>query len=166
MQALAELKTPDGAALLELSQQQPVLAVFLRHFGCALCREMVADVAQHRRAIEAAGMRVVFVHMHPETMAAKYFAEYGLADVARISDPGHRLYEAFGLARTRPTHWLDRSVIVRYIDAIFRRGHRPGYVGGDVLRMPGAFIVRDGAIVRAVRPSTLSDRIDILQLVG
>lgn len=166
MRALADFRTQDGATLLEISRRQPILIVFLRHFGCALCREMVAGVAQHRGAIEAAGLRVVFVHMHSEAMAAQYFAGYGVGDAARISDPHHGLYEAFALARVRPTHWLNRSVIARYFEAIFRRGHRPGYVGGDVLRMPGAFIVRDGAIVKSFRPASLSERLDIPQLVG
>jgi peroxiredoxin len=165
VRALAELRTQDGATPLEISQRQPILLIFLRHFGCALCREMVADVARHRRAIDAAGMRVVFVHMHTEAMAARFFERYGLADAARVSDPDHRLYEAFGLTRARPTHWLNRTVIARYLEAIFRRGHRPGYVGGDVLRMPGAFVVRNGDIVRSFRPTNLSETIDLVQFV-
>ena len=123
---------------------------------------MVADVATHRATIDATGTPVAFVHMHPAFRADAYFAEFGLPDVLRVSDPEQRLYAAFGLARVRPTHWLSWRIIRRYIDAIFRGGHRPGFVGGDVLQMPGAFVVSGDAIVRAFRPALVSDRFDVV----
>lgn len=106
------------------------------------------------------------MHMHPEALAARYFGEYCLADVTRVSDPDRRLYTAFGLDRARPTHWLSWRVLNRYLDAIFRRGHRPGYVGGHVFQMPGAFVLRDGEIARSFLPDTLADRFDAVSLVS
>jgi hypothetical protein len=103
--------------------------------------------------------------MHPESLAGSYFSEYGLEDAPRVSDAERRLYVAFGLMRVRPTHWLSWAVVRRYIDAIFRGFHRPGYVGGDALQMPGAFLVRDGAIIKAFRPETLAERFDPLTFV-
>lgn len=165
-QALLHARTQDGETLEALARRQPLLLVFLRHFGCALCREMVADVARRRAAIAAQGTEVAFVHMHAESLAARYFAEYGLGDVRRVSDPQHRLYEAFGLIRARPAHWLSWAVLRRYVDAIFRGGHRPGYVGGDVLQMPGMFLLRQGEVVRSFRPTQVSDQHDLLQFVA
>ena len=127
---------------------------------------MVADVAGHRAAIAATGTQVAFVHMHTEAMAGAYFGQYGLADVRRVSDPDKRLYAAFGLARVRPTHWLSWSILSRYVDAILRGGHRPGYVGGDVLQMPGAFVVRRGLIEKAFRPDRVSHRFDPITFVS
>jgi hypothetical protein len=122
---------------------------------------MVADVARHRAAIEATGTPVAFVHMHPAAQADAWFGEFGLGDVLRVSDPEQHLYAAFGLVRVSPTHWLSWPIIRRYIDAIFRGGHRPGFVGGDVLQMPGAFLVSAGTILRAFRPALVSDRFDV-----
>jgi hypothetical protein len=164
-EALGRARTQHGDTLADANRAAPLLVVFLRHFGCALCREMVADVATHRTDIAAAGTAVAFVHMHPETMAGPYFAEYGLEGALRVSDPTKELYATFGLERVRPSHWLSWSIIRRYIDAIFRGGHRPGYVGGDVLQMPGAFIVRDGVVVRAFRPPDVGQRFDVMALV-
>jgi AhpC/TSA antioxidant enzyme len=123
---------------------------------------MVADVARHRAAIAATGTPVAFVHMHSASMADAYFAEFGLRSALQVSDPEQRLYAAFGLTRVSPTHWLSWKVIRRYIDAIFRGGHRPGFVGGDVLQMPGAFLVSRGAILRAFRPALVSERFDVV----
>jgi peroxiredoxin len=164
--ALGGARTQHGDTLDAVNRSTPLLLVFLRHFGCALCREMVADVARHRESVAASGAAVVFVHMHPESKAVTYFAEYGLGEALRVSDPEQRLYEAFGLSRVRPTHWLSWSIVGRYIDAIFRGGHRPGYVGGDVLQMPGAFLVRAGAVVSAFRPDTVSARFDVVAFIS
>ena len=68
----------------------PLLLVFLRHFGCPLCQEMVADVAARRTAMADSGTTVVFVHMHPEPQAAAFFARYGVSDLQRVSDPAVR----------------------------------------------------------------------------
>jgi hypothetical protein len=126
---------------------------------------VVADVARDRAAISASGTQVAFVHMHPESLARDYFSRYGLDDMLRVSDPGCGLYTAFGLTRAGAGHWLSWAVLRRYINAIFRGGHRPGYVGGDVLQMPGAFLVRDGTIVNACRPATLAHRLDVLEMI-
>jgi len=164
--ALQRARTQHGTTLEALNASAPLLLVFLRHFGCALCREMVADVAAHRGAIEAAGVAVVFVHMHAEPMAGPYFAEYGVGDMARVSDPDRRLYVAFDLERVGPSHWLSWRVLQRYIDAIVRGKHRPGYVGGNVLQMPGAFLLRRGAIEKAFRPDSVSRRFDVIAFVS
>nr|WP_256200529.1 hypothetical protein [Verrucomicrobium spinosum] len=50
---LAEALTSAGPSLAALSQQSPVLVVFLRHAGCTFCREALADIARVRPAIEA-----------------------------------------------------------------------------------------------------------------
>jgi hypothetical protein len=164
--AIREALTQHGESLEQVSLRAPLLVVFLRHFGCALCREVVADVARHRGAIAATGTAVAFVHMHPESRADAYFSEYGLGDVLRVSDPGRRLYQAFGLLRVAPTHWLSWAVLQRYIDAIFRGGHRPGYVGGDVLQMPGAFLLHKGQVVEAFRPESVAERFDVVAWVA
>ncbi len=92
-------KTQDGVTLDELSRLSPVLLVFLRHAGCTFCREALADLSQKRKQIEAAGARLVLVHMGTEEHGAKFFEKYGLQGVQRISDPERTLYRAFGLPR-------------------------------------------------------------------
>ena len=52
---LAGALTSTGASLAELSRQQPILVVFLRHAGCTFCREALADLATQRAAIEKTG---------------------------------------------------------------------------------------------------------------
>jgi hypothetical protein len=117
-------------------------------------------VASRQRALAAAGTQVAFVHMHPEAQAAEFFDRYGVADLPRVSDPGQRLYQAFGIGRVTPTQWLRPRVILRYL-ATLRAGHRPALAGGNVLRMPGAFLLEGGRIAKAFRPDTVADRLDL-----
>ena len=104
------MRTAGGDTLASLAARGPLVLVFLRHFGCPLCQEMVADVAARRTAMADSGTTVVFVHMHPEPQAAAFFARYGVSDLQRVSDPARTLYRAFGVPRARPTSWLSLGI--------------------------------------------------------
>src|SRR5215213_2425651 len=118
--ALRTLRTAAGDTLATLAARGPLLLVFLRHFGCPLCQEMVADVAARRTAMAAGGATVVFVHMHPESQAAAFFARYGVADLQRVSDPERTLYQAFGVPRARATSWMSVGSLRHYLSAMVR----------------------------------------------
>ncbi len=60
------VRDQQGRTVEELSNDQPVLLIFLRHFGCTFCREALADLRVQRSRIEAAGVRIAVVHMSPE----------------------------------------------------------------------------------------------------
>lgn len=162
----ASTRTAGGETLGELAARGPLVIVFLRHFGCPLCREMVADVAARREAFAASGTGVVFVHMHPEPQAAEFFARYGVADLPRVSDPGRALYTAFSVARARPTSWLTVATLRHYLSAIFRGGHLPALVGGDPAQMSAVFRVADGRVERAATGSGFDARADFDDLLA
>jgi peroxiredoxin len=164
-QALLAMRTATGDSLASLSARGPLLLVFLRHFGCPLCQEMVADVAARRAAMADSGTTVVFVHMHPEPQASVFFARYGVSDLQRLSDPACTLYRAFGLLRARPTSWLSVGSLRHYLSAM-RRGHMPKLVGGDVAQMSGVIRIVDGGIDRDVRDTGFEARPDFDDLLA
>lgn len=157
---LAAAVTNSGENLAELSRGAPLLVVFLRHSGCPFCREALADIAQHRGAIQKAGVGIVLVHMFADEFAADYFAKYGLADLPRISDPDCRLYREFGLQRGTHGQVAGPRVWWRGLVATIIKRHGVGRIIGDVLQMPGAFVVHDGEIVRTFEYETSADRPD------
>ena len=69
---MQEMMTSDGISLREQSFQQPVMLVFLRHFGCTFCREALADISESRQRIEKAGTKLIFVHMASNEIANDY----------------------------------------------------------------------------------------------
>ena len=162
---LLAMRSATGDTLASLAAGGPLLLVFLRHFGCPLCQEMVADVAARRTAMAGSGTTVVFVHMHPEPQAAAFFARYGVSDLQRVSDPERTLYRAFGVPRARPTSWLSLGSLRHYLSAI-RSGHLPKLVGGDVGQMSAVVRITDGRIDRDLRDAGFDTRPDFDELLA
>lgn len=154
---LAEARTPSGRSLAEMSREQPVLVVFLRHAGCTFCRETLADLAARRAEIEQRGTKIALVHMGTPEAFAEFASGYGLGDVPAISDPTRRLYRGLGLRRGTLSQLLGWSVWRRGADAFFA-GHGIGWLEGDGLQMPGVFLVHGGRVVRRFVHETAADR--------
>jgi peroxiredoxin len=164
-QVLLATRTANGDTLASLSVRGPLLLVFLRHFGCPLCQEMVADVAARRTAMTDSRTTVVFVHLHPESQAGAFFARYAVSDLQRVSDPNRTLYRAFGVPRARPTSWLSLGSLRHYLSAM-RRGHVPKLVGGDVGQMSAVVRIVDGRIDRDLRDTGFAARPDFDDLLA
>ena len=158
--AITGATSQHGESLRALSEQSPLLVVFLRHLGCTFCREAVADIARQRETIEADGTRICFVYM-PETdkngnarpeVAERFFEKYGVGDVHRIADPDQHLYKAFELRRG-------------FLATVFGL-HMVGKLVGDGFQMPGVFLLRNGRIEKAFRHQTAADRPDYCELAS
>lgn len=160
------VRTNRGISLKELSTENPVMLVFLRHTGCMFCRETLGDIAAQRRQIEATGTKVVLVHMGREPQSAPLFKKYGIDDVPRVSDPNRALYRAFGLGRGRFTQLFGPGVWVRAFVAAVINGHGTGPAAGDVFQMPGVFLVYHGHVVRSFIHHSVADRPDYSSFVS
>jgi hypothetical protein len=140
----------SGESLAAISERQPVLLVFLRHFGCTFCREAIGDIGRRRRQIEEAGTRIVLVHMAPDrAVAERFFKRYKLFPIDHISDPGKELYRAFGLDRGSPTQLFGLKNWIRGFQSGVLEGHGFSYHGetvGDGFQMPGIFFVYKGEV--------------------
>ena len=101
--------------------------------------------------------------MEEEEAAQAFFEKFGIEDVPRISNPSGSLYEAFGLGRAGLREMLSPSVWLRGISAI-AAGKFPSRPRGDVLRMPGAFVVKDGKIAKGYLHRTIAERPDMGRL--
>jgi hypothetical protein len=154
----------DVEALSSLSADRPVLLVCLRHLGCAFSREALADLQAQRHEIDASGVRLVIAHLEPPSVADPLLQRYGLGDVPTISDPTARVYESCGLERGRAGQLIGPRVLWRWLRTalVDRRG--AGWTGSDVRRMPGAFLIERGRIVRAFRHASTADRPDYAAL--
>jgi hypothetical protein len=123
----------------------------------------VAELASRRKAVEATGTQLAFVHMGNAEQGAVFFAQYGLGDVPHFSDPDCLLYRTLGLRRAPLGLFLKFRNWRRAYEGL-RAGHGVGLVVGDGLRMPGVFLLRDGAVLRGYRHEYPSDRPDYVAL--
>jgi hypothetical protein len=133
--------------LREQMGSDPLLLLFLRHFGCVFCRETLGDV----RAIaeqRAAYFPDVLFFFQGSAMEGKAFLRRYWPAARAVADPQGFFYEAFGVERGgvvemfRPAVWSAQSRAAA-------KGHRNGDRSGDIWRMPGAFLARGDEILWA-----------------
>lgn len=145
---LTDVLTSGGESLEVLSRASPLLVVFLRHKGCAFCRETLAQLQRRRGEIEAAGVKIVLVHMiEDDNTAEVFFARWRMHDVPRVSDPRQEIYKRFGLKRGSLSQVIGWGVWWPGLKSVLR-GHFPGVPRGDIFQLPGAFLVHQGRVVR------------------
>ncbi len=160
-----EMKTNQGFTLRQLSEQKPVLLVFLRHFGCTFCREALSDLSEVRSEIEGRGVQIVFVHMTEAEVAERYFTRYELDGVEHISDPECEYYQQFGLVKGNFTQLFGLHSWIRGFNAGVMQMHGVGVQLGDGFQMPGIFVIQDSEIKESFIHKLASDRPDYLQLL-
>ena len=129
----------------------------------------MSDLRARRKDIEAAGVGIVLVHLASEPEAALFFADHGLADLPRISDPEKHLYGALNLPRGTlrtlfgPRVWL-RGFLAGAPRWLGGAGLGVGRPQGDPLQMPGTFVIHRGRILREHHHRDVADRPDYCTL--
>lgn len=157
-QAGEQFRTQHGSTLKDLSSNQTLMMVFLRHSGCTFCREALADLGKQITQIRQQGVEPVIVHMGKNTSSDQSFARYGLSDLHRVSDPACQLYRAYDLGRGRWSDLFGPSIWRRgFLAAIVGR-HGVGKLGGDGFQLGGLFLIRDNRIVYANRYRSAAER--------
>lgn len=165
-QAMSSMMTQHDISLLQLSEESPVLLIFLRHFGCTFCREALSDIAKQYEAIEKMGFRIIFVHMSDNKLAERYFNRYNLPGVDHISDPICQYYAIFGLTKGTFTQLFGLKSWVRGFQAGVLDGHLVGTQIGDGFQMPGVFVINKGKIQESFIHEDSSDRPDYHSLLA
>lgn len=143
------LKTEfEGKSLEDWLDPAGTLVVFLRHFGCTYCREMVGDL---RLAVEQAFARggryppVLIIHGASSEQSKDFFA--GRWPQARtIADPTQILYRAFGVGRGTAKDFLSPSAMICAVKGL-AKGYGVGAPKSDPWLMPGVFYVRNAEII-------------------
>jgi peroxiredoxin len=164
-QAIADARTESGQSLAEHSAQSPLLLGFLRHSGCPYCRQTLSDLGRLRAKLESSHTRLVIVHQDTPERGAAWIGSYGLGDCQQISDPENQLYERFGLGKASWWDLVGPHTWWPGFKATLLEMHGVGKVVGDIKQLTGAFLIRDGKVVKAFRQRYSSDRPDYTSMV-
>ena len=141
--------------------ESETLLVFLRHFGCMFCREMVSDIRSAKEA-NPKYPEVLFFFQGSPTEGRAFLRRYW-PDVRAIADEDQSFYTDFGVDRGNllqifgPSAWLSSS-------RARSKGHAPGERSGDIMRMPGLFLVRGAEILWSHRFAHQADHPDFRTL--
>lgn len=165
-QNLKLVRTNKGNNLWDLSFQNPVLLVFLRHFGCVYCKESMMDIAGRRLKFEKKGVHVVMVHMADFEVAEDYMKEYKIQNVEHISDKDCKIYAMFGLVKGSFSQLFGLKTWIRGFEIAVTKQMIPSTKRvGDGFQMPGVFIIKDGEVKSSFIHQSVADRPDYEQLI-
>lgn len=162
---LSRFRTHRGKNLLQLSNQQPVLLVFLRQFDSPLYRQALADIQRKKDMIEGEGTRLVFVHPKEEEKAKVYFEKAGLQEEHRISDPNGIMYNAFGLEKAAFAPKSIWSFRIQHIAALLPIPAAASFMGSST-QMPGIFLINQGEIIKSYRRGQATQKPDYVSLAS
>jgi peroxiredoxin len=164
--ALSGVIDQNGLPIQSKDSDQPVLFIFLRHFGCVFCKETLSVLKREHKLIEKLGTKLVIVHMSDESEAAKTLTKYGLENLSRVSDSQFELYKQFGLEKGEMGQLINLKGILRMVDLFLFKGISQSKSKGDPHQMPGAFLVQNGLIINAFKHETASDNPDYIRLAA
>jgi peroxiredoxin len=148
-------------------RERPAAVIFLRYFGCPICRQQVLRLRNDRERFERAGMEVVLVgHGGPDD--ARRFVEARSVPFRVLVDPSRAAYERFGLKRGSIPQVFGPQCVAPMVRAALQPDCRQGLPsGGNVMQMPGAFVVDSaGVILLAHRSATIADNPTTDQLLA
>jgi peroxiredoxin len=151
------LETSGGTVRLsERWAERPLIVAFMRHFGCAFCREQLILLTRSWNEIQAAGGDAVAIFQYGAEATERFCNARGVP-FACLGDPALVAYDRVALGR-----WRMREVLGLRTLRGWRRTAKVGaYVGipnGDVGLRPATFVVaRDGRVAYAHYNGDLTD---------
>ena len=163
---LSMMTTQNGRNLLSISNERPIMLIFLRHFGCQFCRQAMDELSKKRKELEAIGTSLIFVHMAENDVAETYFKKFNLKGVQHISDPDCRYYKAFGLVKGSFTQLFGLQTWIKGFSTSAKYGNEMGKHLGDSFQMPGAFMLFQGEIKDQHIHKMASDKPDYDKLMN
>lgn len=158
-QNLSLIKTNKGNSVLDLSDQSPVLLVFLRHFGCVFCKDSMHEISKRKEEFAREGIKIVLVHMSDYPTASGYFKKFGINDLEHVSDIECRFYAIFGLVKGSFSQLFGLKTWMRGFEIAATKQMLPGLTRiGDGLQMPGIFLIKDGTIIESFIHNSVADK--------
>jgi len=158
---IQEMKTNNGETIKSLSEQSPVLLVFLRHFGCVFCKEALADLSRLKSSITENGIQLAFVHMASGHVANDYFEQFKLDPAIHVSNPEKNFYTAFGLMKGTISQLYGLRTWIRgFSSSTSNYKLELAEQLGDSTQMPGMFLISKGKVIKEFIHKRASERPD------
>jgi peroxiredoxin len=158
---------PDGALLDLVGKrswlstswaERPAVVVFLRYFGCPLCQAQVVGLRDDGDRFDQMGGDVILVGQGTPQDAASFLSRKR-APFPCLIDPDRSLYRAYGLARGSFGDVFGPDAVFSSVRQSLHRETIHGTLhGGNLMQMPGTFIVDRHGVLRFVhRSRTIAD---------
>lgn len=80
-------------------KNNPVVIVFLRHFGCIACRAHVDQIWKNKKKFDQTKTNIIFVGNGSPNMIKLFKEDLGLLDAPIFTDPTLEIFDACGFNR-------------------------------------------------------------------
>jgi len=141
------LQTPwdDEAGFYDAVDNCPAVLIFLRYYGCPVCRMEMAKIKQEIVLVSQKGVRVfVVLQSAPETIAALIKKDDFPFTI--ICDHPGKVFQRYGVEAGGLIKYLHPAGLIAAIKAI-RHGFRHGKFDGKETQLPAAFAMTAGKVV-------------------
>jgi len=138
--------TGQPYALQNAWQTSPVLLVFLRHFGCIFCRELLGKLEQHQVAIIEAGLKLVVIGLGDPDQAQQVCGQL-VPNAVCLSNKSGEAYTAYGFKTGSLMQLAGPQVMSSAVRAA-RAGYFQGETTGDISQLGGLFVVDQSGYIR------------------
>jgi hypothetical protein len=133
--------------LWTMSFEKKCLMIFLRHFGCIFCKNMLATIALEQDFLKKRGYQIVLVHQSDLLVSKEFFKQFAFKQYFEISDPYRNCYKAFNINSARPINLFNLKLIYGAWNS-YRQGYKMSKIEGNVWQMPGLLILSEGQILK------------------
>jgi hypothetical protein len=106
-----------------------VVIVFIRHFGCLVCRAHVEQLLQYRDQLKLRRTELVFVGNGSPHMISAFKKNLAINEACIYTDPTRQLFKICGM-KYNPLRMLDIRGILN-IKEFFDQGYRQGEYSRD-----------------------------------
>lgn len=127
-----------GDVIAASDAPSPTVLLVLRHFGCVLCRALVAWWSQAAEVVERLGARVVAIGIGSPAMARAFAKEVDFQGTLLL-DRNRSVYKILKCKRGLQYAFDRRGLVIAR--NVMRAGFSQGATSGDVLQVGGQFIV-------------------------
>ena len=143
-----------------------LIVAFMRHFGCAFCREHLIHLGSRYEEIQASGGDVVAIFQY-RAESTRNFCRLREVPFQCLGDPTRDGYSRVELGIGARKEYFRAKFLGGWLKAA-RSGALPGSpFGGEVGQRPGTFVVApDGRIVYAHYNSDATDNAPVEELVA
>ena len=154
-------------ALASLWQQQAVVLVFLRHFGCPHCRAFAVQLRHHQPQFAAAQLGVALIGLGTPEKASAFRGALKLPFTV-LCDPEKKSYHQYGLLTMNPVRdFATPTVMAQYAANTVRFGFKLAPTAAEFMQLGGDFVVDHAGIIRlAFRSLRSSDHPKIADLLA
>ena len=154
------LRDLDGreVRLGETWADQPAVLVFLRHYGCAFCRDHVRQLDRDRDRFDEAGVRLVLIGHGTCEQGADFLANLDAQELELLTDEDRAAYKAAGTKQATVGELVGPRMLVRGIKRSLASRTHQGRIIGNAAQLAGVLLVTpDGSIPYAHLSEDASD---------